>query len=65
MPFIKKKEQDETSWVNYCSHPEHLPPGMIVLSPGLHIWMCPKCGKETPVHVSGHFLSASKVEMSC
>jgi len=28
-----------------CPHPEHNPPGMIVLPPGLHTYQCPGCNK--------------------
>lgn len=27
-----------------CAHPEHNPPGMIVLSPGVYEHVCPSCG---------------------
>ena len=30
-----------------CSHPEHNPPGMIVLDPGVYEHTCPACGKRT------------------
>jgi len=43
MPFIKKvpfKTEDR------CTHPEHNPPNMIVLQPGMYTWKCPACGKE-------------------
>lgn len=32
-----------------CAHPEHEPPGMIVLQPGVYEWKCPGCHKETIV----------------
>jgi len=50
MPFIKKKYVPE---VKACSHPEHDPPGMIVLPAGVHTWQCPGCGKETTFTVHG------------
>lgn len=32
-----------------CDHPEHSPPSMIVLQPGVYEWKCPGCLKETIV----------------
>lgn len=29
-----------------CNHPEHNPPTMIVLSPGVYEHTCPACGKK-------------------
>lgn len=40
MPFIKHVKPKEI-----CRHPEHNPPGMILLPPGSHTWQCPACGK--------------------
>ena len=34
-----------------CLHPEHNPPGGIVLDPGVYKYTCPACGKETVIHV--------------
>jgi len=34
-----------------CRHPEHKPPNMIVLSPGVYEHTCPKCGKKTIVTI--------------
>lgn len=51
MPFIKHEEFPETegkSWSyerKTCHHPEHNPPGMIVLKPGIHTYQCPACGE--------------------
>ena len=30
---------------NPCRHPEHNPPGNIVLDPGTYEYVCPACGK--------------------
>lgn len=30
-----------------CYHPEHDPPGMIVLEPGSYEYTCPQCGHST------------------
>ena len=30
-----------------CNHPEHNPPNMIVLSPGVYEHTCPGCGQKT------------------
>lgn len=32
-----------------CQHPEHNPPGNIVLPAGRHTWECPACGQRTVV----------------
>lgn len=29
-----------------CNHPEHNPPGMMVLSPGTYEYTCPQCGNK-------------------
>lgn len=29
-----------------CRHPQHNPPGYIVLSPGVYEHVCPGCGKS-------------------
>lgn len=52
MPFrpLTPKEK-ETERVNACSHREHNPPTNIVLRPGLHVWVCPGCGKEMRLNV--------------
>ena len=43
MPF-KKIANPPVPWHSRrCQHPEHDPPGMIVLPPGTHEWQCPKC----------------------
>ena len=34
-----------------CRHPEHKPPGHIVLQPGTYEYVCPGCGHVTKVHV--------------
>ena len=34
-----------------CRHPEHKPPGMIVLKPGHYVWKCPACGQASPINV--------------
>lgn len=41
MPFVGYKPFDEKS---KCMHPEHHPPSMIVLPPGVHTYECPSCG---------------------
>ncbi len=52
MPFRPLKPEEKKSWIKEsCKCPEHNPPGMIVLKPGLHIWVCPHCGQEQPVFV--------------
>lgn len=36
-----------------CRSPEHNPPSMIVLSPGLYEHTCPACGQATRFAVGG------------
>lgn len=44
MPFTKfTPSRPEKS----CRHPEHNPPGHIVLPPGEHEYTCPGCGQKT------------------
>ena len=45
MPFlpVPLEEQPKPS----CMSPEHNPPSMMVLKPGLHRWQCPSCGHVT------------------
>ena len=42
MPFIKKEKLPEKK---ICRHPEHDPPGHIVLEPGIYTYQCPACKK--------------------
>lgn len=48
MPFLSYKplKRDPT-----CRHPEHDPPGHILLRPGLHVYACPACKKECTVYI--------------
>lgn len=40
------------SWIRKaCFHPEHNPPGHIVLKPGLYEYTCPGCGRTTLIKV--------------
>lgn len=32
-----------------CHHPEHDPPGMIVLRPGVYEHVCPACGRKLSI----------------
>lgn len=34
-----------------CRHPDHNPPSMIVLDPGVYEHTCPKCGERQTVVV--------------
>lgn len=36
-----------------CRHPEHEPPSMIVLPPGIYMHTCPGCGREMTFTVYG------------
>lgn len=35
----------------HCQHPEHNPPSMIVLEPGIYEHVCPGCGRKQMVIV--------------
>ncbi len=35
----------------YCRHPEHNPPSMIVLPPGIYEHTCPSCGRRVTFRV--------------
>jgi hypothetical protein len=37
-----------------CHHPEHNPPGHIVLPPGRYEYTCPGCGRVTIVNVEAN-----------
>lgn len=44
----QKEDWEAITEQNYCTHPEHLPPSMMVIyHPYIHI--CPSCGYETIV----------------
>ena len=53
MPFRKIKDEDDDTWNKYnaCRHPEHEPPGMIVLDPGRYEYTCPGCGRAITINV--------------
>lgn len=47
MSLRKIKEFDKCQYkIKLCRHPEHNPPNMIVLTPGLYEHTCPGCGKS-------------------
>ena len=39
-----------------CTHPEHNPPNMITLEPGMYEHTCPACGKKQVFIVDGIYL---------
>lgn len=43
MPFVKHENIKESICKNACKDPEHNPPSMIVLKPGIHHYECPSC----------------------
>lgn len=45
MPFISYEPLPNS--MQPCTHPEHNPPGMIVLTPGTYTYQCPACGQIT------------------
>jgi len=52
MPLTKIDKLDEAIKKFRCKHPEHNPPGMIVLEPGLYEYECPACGLKQKFVVS-------------
>ena len=42
MPFVGFKPFPK---VEICRHPEHDPPKLVLLEPGVHVYKCPACGK--------------------
>lgn len=59
MPFISFEPEPE---LDICNHPEHDPPGHIVLPPGTHKWQCPNCGEVITIFVSKTTLAGDKYE---
>jgi hypothetical protein len=58
MPFrrtVAPLELQQTA--KLCRHPEHNPPGNIVLRPGHYVWECPECGLEISFVVKGDVLN--------
>jgi len=56
MPFRPLTDEEKKMWNKpKCISNEHNPPGMIVLSPGTHIWVCPCCKKETRIEIQHKF----------
>jgi len=53
MPFRSLKESEKPKELYICQSREHNPPNMIKLEPGLHIWVCSVCGKESRIFVPG------------
>lgn len=51
MSWRKLTEEEKKQWAETqpCRNEAHKPPGMIVLPPGLHVWVCPGCGQESRV----------------
>lgn len=47
MPFIKHIPPKGRP---QCMSPEHNPPSMMVLEPGVHIWACPACNDTQTVY---------------
>jgi len=37
-----------------CLHPEHDPPGYIVLPPGTYEYECPACGRKIVITIQPH-----------
>jgi hypothetical protein len=46
-----------------CIHPEHEPPGHIVLKPGVHTYECPKCGQQRRIVVNIPIFKAINTEV--
>jgi hypothetical protein len=60
------KKVGEWSEEQTCRDPQHNPPGMIDLDPGIYEWTCPTCGKVTPVKVAPRpTLAAKRTDNFC
>lgn len=44
---LRRVDKDRSWARRACRHPEHNPPGMIVLPPGAYEHECPGCGAKT------------------
>jgi hypothetical protein len=42
-----------------CLNPEHNPPSMIVLQPGIYQHICPGCGHSTTFTVAGTYCNTA------
>lgn len=51
MPFLPQRPEDKPKYSDTCTHPEHNPPTMIVLEPGIHRYQCPACKYITVIRV--------------
>ena len=49
MPFVDYKADEKDK---RCRHPEHDPPGHIVLKPGTYTYQCPACGQKQTFRVT-------------
>jgi hypothetical protein len=49
MPFVDHKPEPKDE---RCRHPEHNPPGHIVLPAGTHTYQCPGCGQQQTFRVT-------------
>lgn len=54
-PLTPEEQQTWEVWNNPCTHPEHNPPSHMVLPPGMHVWVCPGCGREQTIAVPQHY----------
>ena len=59
--MIRRIDDDTNVWPrNLCRDPEHNPPGMICLPPGLYEHECPRCGAKVRFRVPEPPMLSSK-----
>ena len=51
---FRKIDGGKTPWNKECHHPEHNPPGHIVLQPGAYEYECPGCGRISHINVPAY-----------
>lgn len=51
---LPTKKIDDQVTTAACRHPDHDPPKLIVLEPGLYEHTCPGCGRKRNFRVTSH-----------
>lgn len=60
MPFVKFTPHE---FEKQCRHPNHNPPSMIVLQPGVHTYQCPACKQEQTLTIHKPMMKVEFEEM--
>jgi hypothetical protein len=59
MPFVPLDPEDENFFPEQCFHPEHNPPGHMVITKPMK-WVCPGCGSSTVVRPREVYMAEKK-----